>query len=244
VNKKIFENKGLIRKNKFLTEIEVVRLSSALDELERNFTSEGYFETSCLSGEQLLMRMEEITSHHQQIKEVVLSNKVLDFLEEIIGEKIVLFKDKVNFKKTGARSDILHQDQQAGWSKYSDLFVTMCIAIDENTNENACLKFPAEKNYKHKRELVGDEWEVLSSKQLNGLEMENVTLSPGDAVFFDSYIPHCSDENLSAKNRRNLYITFNKASHGDFRIEYYKDKNSSYPPNSKRSENKEYKYRV
>jgi len=67
---------------------------------------------------------------------------------------------------------------------------------------------------------------------------------PGDVAFFDSYVPHRSGPNLTAKPRRVLYVTYNRASEGDHRLRYYADKRKSYPPDCEREPGKQYVYKV
>ena len=58
------------------------------------------------------------------------------------------------------------------------------------------------------------------------------------------YPPHGSKPNLSDKQRRVLYVTYNRASDGDHLQQYYADKRLSYPPDIERDPDKEYRYRV
>ena len=44
--------------------------------------------------------------------------------------------------------------------------------------------------------------------------------------------------------RRVLYVTYNAASAGDHRKQYYVDKRQSYPPDIERDPSKEYAFRV
>ena len=65
-----------------------------------------------------------------------------------------------------------------------------------------------------------------------------------DAIFFNSYTPHRSGPNMTNNRRRVLYVTYNAASEGDHRREYYADKRLSYPPDIEREPNKKYVFRV
>ena len=49
---------------------------------------------------------------------------------------------------------------------------------------------------------------------------------------------------MTNKRRRVLYVTYNAASEGDHRREYYADKRLSYPPDIEREPNKKYVFRV
>jgi len=64
----------------------------------------------------------------------------------------VLFKDKINFKLPGGDGFKPHQDQQAGWSTYADLFITAMVSLDATTADNGCLELCAGQ---HTRGLLG-----------------------------------------------------------------------------------------
>jgi ectoine hydroxylase-related dioxygenase (phytanoyl-CoA dioxygenase family) len=67
---------------------------------------------------------------------------------------------------------------------------------------------------------------------------------PGDVIFFDCYVPHGSPANTGTQSRRNIFLTFNKASDGDMRQRYYTDKALTYPPNEADSAREEASFRV
>src|SRR6266566_3147709 len=85
--------------------------------------------------------------------------------------------------------DKLHQDQQAGWSAYADLFITAMVSIDSTATENGCLELCAGH---HTRGLLGDEWTPLTDDDMRRLGARSVPTRAGDAVLFDSYTPHAS----------------------------------------------------
>jgi hypothetical protein len=68
----------------------------------------------------------------------------------------------------------------------------------------------------------------VEESEVEGLDWEPVEVGPGDLVFFDSYAPHRSGTNTSDRPRRALYLTYNAASRGDFREEYYADKQAEF----------------
>ena len=53
-------------------------------------------------------------------------------------------------------------------------------------------------------------------------------MQPGDVLVFDSYVPHRSDTNTTDVARRALYLTYNRASAGDHRERYYRDKAAEF----------------
>lgn len=236
--KKLFDRRGFIVEREFFDRDAVATVSDWLDALQDpalkiSEHAAKYFETSPLTGENILVRVEHILGDQDpEIAALLLNDKTLGALTELLGEAPVLFKEKINYKRPGCRADKLHQDQQAGWGAYSDFFVTMCIAIDPNREENAAVRFLNTGAYE--RKLLDEEWRPLSDETENiwaSDEFDMIEANPGDVVFFDSYIPHGSPANTSNLQRRNLFLTFNGISAGDRRGQYYADKWKNYPPN-------------
>lgn len=193
-----------------------------------------YYEQSPVTGEGILVRVEHfLGAHNPGVTRLLLAPHVLAICAQLLGEPAVLFKEKVNYKLPGCRADKLHQDQAAGWNAYADFFITMAVAIDANRRDNAALSFLSSGNYDH-HGLMGPEWQPLTDADPPYDPPGDYALieaNPGDAIFFDSYVPHGSPANTSARARRNVYITFNRLSAGDLRQRYYQDKWASYPPN-------------
>jgi ectoine hydroxylase-related dioxygenase (phytanoyl-CoA dioxygenase family) len=235
--KKDFQERGfIVLKGFFDTEV-VDRLSSWLDELSQKAPGDGaeakYYEKSPISDEDLLVRAEYLLGEHNpEITDLLLNERTLSSLEDLFGEAPVLFKEKANYKLPGCRPDKLHQDQAAGWNAYTDFYISMAIVVDENRKDNAALSFMCSGNYD--KSLMSDEWTPLTMDDPPYQPEDEYMLleaQPGDVVFFDSYVPHGSPANTSDSQRRNIYLTFNKASDGDLRQQYYDDKWKSYPPN-------------
>ena len=247
---KDFHERGFIVLKGFFDADEVDMLSTWLDELSRKAPAEGseakYYEKSPISNEDLLVRAEYLLGdHNPEISKLLLNETTLLCLEDLFGEPAVLFKEKANYKLPGCRPDKLHQDQAAGWNTYADFFISMAIVIDENTKDNAAISFMCSGNYE--KSLMTEEWKPLTMDDPPYQpEDEYVVLEahPGDVVVFDSYVPHGSPANTSNSQRRNIYLTFNKASDGDLRQQYYDDKWKSYPPNQVSSARKDTSFRV
>lgn len=222
----------------FFSPAETGQMSDWLDALQSAPPREGgeacYYEQSPLTGAGILVRVEHILGDHNPgMTRLMLAPKVVDAMTALLGEAPVLFKEKVNYKLPGCRSDKLHQDQAAGWNAYSDYFITMAIAIDPNRRDNAALSFLATGAYE--RKLMGPEWKPITDAEPPwepAADYQVIEADPGDVVFFDSYVPHGSPANTSDRPRRNIYLTFNRQSDGDQRLRYYRDKWKSYPPNS------------
>lgn len=201
-----------------------------------------YFEESLLEpGERVLSRIENICPYHEGFNALVTGDELLGRTSELLGEQAVFFKEKINFKLPGGDGFKPHQDQQAGWSAYTDFFITAMVSIDEATVENGCLEIVAGH---HSDGLVGDEWRPLDDEQMKNMEFAPCATKPGDVVYFGSFAPHASAPNLTDSPRRVLYVTYNRASAGDHRSQYFADKRDSYPPDIEREAGKEYVFRV
>ena len=201
-----------------------------------------YFEDSLLAaGERVLQRLENFYPYHTGFKDLFEGDKLRGSAAELLGEPAVLFKEKINFKMPGGDGFKPHQDQQAGWGVYADLFITALVSIDEATVANGCLEMAAGF---HDKGLVGAEWAPLDDRQMRDMDFITHPTLPGDVVLFDSYAPHGSKPNLTDSPRRVLYITYNRAADGDHREQYYADKRKSFPPDIERDPDKTYVFRV
>ncbi len=234
---KTFHERGFIVLKGFFSAEEVDKLSTWLETLSQKAPAEGaeakYFEKSPISNEHQLVRAENLLGdHNPEITKLLLNESTLSSLEQLFGESPMLFKEKVNYKLPDCRADKLHQDQAAGWNTYADFYISMAIVVDENRKDNAALSFMCSGNYD--KSLMSEEWTPLTMDDPPYQPEDEYVLleaQPGDVVFFDSYVPHGSPANTSNDQRRNIYLTFNKASDGDLRQQYYDDKWENYPPN-------------
>lgn len=201
-----------------------------------------YFEDNAFEpGSRILNRLENFLPYHEGFAKLLMSDRLQGGVGQLLGEPAILFKEKINFKLPGGGGFEPHQDQQAGWSTYADYFLTALLSVDAATEENGCLELAAGQ---HDHGLVGDEWVPLTDEQIAGMDFRSHPTDPGDVVFFDSFTPHGSAANRSKAPRRLLYVTYNRASDGDHRVQYYADKRLSYPPDIEREAGKDYHYRV
>ncbi len=199
-----------------------------------------YFEETA-DGRRLLNRMERFIGHHAGLDAVARGERMLGSCADLIGEPVVLFKDKINFKFPGGGGFEAHQDVQAGWARYGRIHVTALLTIDPATRANGCLEI-AKAFDTH--DLIGREWEPLTQDDLTDVAFEHIESEPGDAVFFDSFVPHRSEPNRTDTARRVLYITYGREADGDQMERYYADKFEGYPPDIEREDGREYRYKV
>lgn len=245
-----FKQRGFIIMPGFFDAASMKKVSGWLNDLQTRLPGEGkeakYYETSPVTGENMLVRAEYLLGkHNPEITELLLSEHTIQCLTDLFDEPPLLFKEKVNYKLPGCRPDKLHQDQAAGWNAYSDFFISMAIVVDPNRRDNAALSFMQSGNYEKK--LMTEEWQPLTHDDPPYQPEDEYLLieaDPGDVVFFDCYVPHGSPANTSDRRRCNVYLTFNKQSDGDMREQYYTDKWAVYPPNDPEQARSDSAYRV
>ena len=198
-----------------------------------------YYEDSLTGpGQRVVQRIENFCPFHPGFDQVIRHGALSRWTAGLMGGPVVLFKEKINFKLPGGDGFKAHQDQQAGWTRWADLFVTALVTLDPATMENGCLELAPGR---HREGLIGAEWAPMDE---TGLGLVPVPTAPGDVIFFDSYAPHASKPNLTADPRRILYLTYNLAEAGDHRTRYFAEKRAAFPPDIERDGTRTYTFRV
>jgi 2-aminoethylphosphonate dioxygenase len=241
-----FRDTGFIIKRALLTAEKAQQIAEWTDEIAHYPELPGrymmYCEPSLMrSGERLLSRIENFFPYHARFSQFLTGHALLGAAARLFGEPAVLFKDKINFKLPGADGFKPHQDVQAGWNVYASVHLTAMVTIDATTVENGCLEIASGH---HRRGVIGNMWEPLTEADIAGMAFVPCITWPGDVVFFDSFTPHRSNPNLTTQPRRVLYVTYNRYSEGDRRLQYFADKRKSYPPDCERETGAQYQYRV
>jgi ectoine hydroxylase-related dioxygenase (phytanoyl-CoA dioxygenase family) len=210
-----FRDKGFIVLAGFFDGPVMTRVSAWLDALRDKQPADKpamdaeakYYETSPLSGDNILVRIENVFGDlNPDFAGTLISPEARQCLSQLLGEPPILFKEKINYKLPGCRPDKLHQDQAAGWNAYCDYFITMGIVVDANRKDNAALSFMKSGNYE--RALMTEEWKPLTEDDPPYQPEDEYVLleaDPGDVVFFDAYVPHGSPANTSERSRRNIF---------------------------------------
>ena len=241
-----YERTGWLAARGFFSATEAAEISSWTDELVAAPEVPGrhmlYREKSLLSDQaRVIQRIENFCPFHEGFDRLVRDGRLKAAAAQLMGGPVVLFKEKINFKMPGGAGFEPHQDQQAGWSVYARLFLTALVCIDQATVENGCLLMADAPRFAG---LIGDEWHPLTPGQMAGFALTPVPTEPGDVLFFDSYVPHASEPNLTEQARRILYLTYNRAAEGDHRGRYFAEKRANFPPDVEREPGREYRFRV
>jgi len=166
-----------------------------------------------------ITRAENLVPNHNGFRVLASSGPLIDAVGRLFGEQALLYKEKVNFKQPGGAGFAPHQDATA--YKFADDHITVMLAIDEATTDNGCLEMAAGQ---HHNLLPTDGDGCIEPAIAASLLWEPVELESGELLAFSSRTPHRSAPNTSPRQRRALFLTFNRRSAGDHRTAYYADK--------------------
>ncbi|MFN3215524.1 MAG: phytanoyl-CoA dioxygenase family protein [Acidimicrobiales bacterium] len=167
----------------------------------------------------VLARTELFADAHDGLGSLLRTGLIVEVLAELFGEAAVLFKEKVNYKHAGGGGFAPHQDAAA--YRFVDHHISVAVPVDAATVASGCLWFAPGHGAGM---LPTDARGCIADDIVAELSWRPVELEPGDIVFFDSYAPHRSETNTSGHSRRTLYLTYNAATAGDLREQYYADK--------------------
>lgn len=165
-----------------------------------------------------LCRVENFVKYEKDWFEI--EGLVRSICGELFGEAAVLFKDKLNFKLPGGGGFFAHQDVTAYKSnEFASTHISVLVAIDA---ARSTVVGPLEMaGGRHQEGILQHTKGVINPLVEESMEFRPLFVESGDLVFFDSYVPHRSGSNLSAKSRRLAYLTYNKSSEGNFNEKYY-----------------------
>jgi len=189
----------------------------------------------------ILRRVEKLFNKSPRLIE--LNTKILELLEEIFGTEMSIFKDKYNCKPQNGEGFYAHYDgiftwndinnnEKKGWYEYTDFFVNVLIALDFSNESNGTIEIAKVDNLDFDH-LIANTRRNGTPQLTSSYEAEKeflpIELKAGDMVIFSHKCPHRSKKNLSSKDRRILYYTYNIKSDGDFYEKYFSDKKTSNP---------------
>eukprot|EP00040_Diaphanoeca_grandis_P012222 m.62195 g.62195 ORF g.62195 m.62195 type:complete len:255 (-) comp23104_c0_seq2:154-918(-) len=213
----------------FIPPAEVPQLTQWVNEVGSDKTAWHHFETvSCDvdadTSKTALARSEDFVHRHDHLGSLILK-QIPGVLEKIVGEKVALYKEKINWKAPGGAGWVPHQDAPAypevPWN------ITVAIAVDPMTPKTGGLSFSEGAVHKQQSFYEINSDGVISQEGADKLIWRDVPMNAGDILVFDSFAPHMSGTNLSPFPRRVIYITYNLLRHGELREAYYANKRAA-----------------
>jgi phytanoyl-CoA hydroxylase len=140
------------------------------------------------------------------------NKRLLDLLEDILGENIDCFLSQYIFKNPGAWGQPWHQDSSYfPFDRYPQ--VGAWIATSPATIENGCLVILPGSHKEHLHEHVPDDREgsnygYTEIKDQDFTNKTPVTLETGDLLLFHSFLMHKSYDNKSKSKRTAVVFHF------------------------------------
>jgi ectoine hydroxylase-related dioxygenase (phytanoyl-CoA dioxygenase family) len=166
-----------------------------------------------------LCRVERFLDDHMHLRSLIVEGALPMIATMLLGERAVIYKEKINCKRAGGAGYAPHQDAAA--YRYVHHHVTCLVAVDDMTPDNGCLEFaPGHQDGLMPLNAVG----CMDAKIAATLAWTPVPVPAGGVLFFSSKAPHRSGPNRTDTHRRAIYLTYNAVSEGDLRQTYYDDR--------------------
>ena len=161
-----------------------------------------------------ICRTENVSACHPGIAALV-SGPLAAGAAAALGEPVVAFKDKLNYKQPGGAGFSPHQDKVA----YPGVgrVMSILVAIDDCSVESGCLWLCGDVS----EVLPVDDRGVVRADVTSSLDWFSVELASGDAVCIDGLAPHYSETNRGAVPRRVLVASYAPTSEHYTRAHYY-----------------------
>ncbi|HAA73933.1 TPA: hypothetical protein DCE37_02285 [Candidatus Latescibacteria bacterium] len=200
------EQKCLYEENGFVV-IEPVFDDSELNALRRAADD-------LLEGEQIVRKIEPIIDVVSALEDLVTDERMTGPTEDLFGQEVVLFEDKLNYKSPVIGSAYpLHQDY-AYWQAHTDRLITVSLLLDDATAENGCLRSVSGSHTSGLLPREDDHPRIITFDVDPTLAVD----APGQAgglVIFSCYTAYHSYLNRTSDGRRGILYTYNPVSDGD-----------------------------
>lgn len=223
-----YERSGVIVYRNFL-EKDTIKLLS--DELVRLSTTPGTKDTWLRYDDgDVFDRVENFLPFvDKKANSIFYSDYYMNLIEKCFGGKMVLMKDKCNFKPPGKPQFPLHQDAAAGWEKsgLGARHLNVALSLDDASSENGVLEFVLGK---HREGLFSSLYDVIDESYRSQWHFHSIFTMPGDMIIFDSYVPHFSKQNNSKDARKIVFLTYTGAEFADVAAKFFIDKRLRQPP--------------
>lgn len=141
--------------------------------------------------------------------------RILNCLRQLCSDDMLLFKDKIIYKMPGVPGYNIHQDYSY-WQTFPKELVNVIVSIDRADEDNGGVEFFP--GYHDRLLSTAGELRAMNKEEARQIDFskgEIVKTKPGDVVIFDGLTPHRSSVNHTHSLRRQVYLTYSPAKHGD-----------------------------
>ncbi|CAG8319516.1 unnamed protein product [Penicillium salamii] len=188
-------------------------------------------------GQRVLSRTENFANSHSGFNGFLRGQRAASLLHQLAGEEMILFKEKINYKLAGSGGFAPHIDANAYTHVKNIKHLTILAAVDEMNAANGGLEVV---DGSHQMEIPLGEDRCITSEWVESNVWTPAELESGDLLVFGSYLAHRSGANVSPKDRRAIYATYNCATEGNLHEQYYSDRRKAWPATHMRREGQKY----
>ncbi|KAF7303928.1 Epoxidase subunit a [Mycena indigotica] len=219
-------------------------MSAWTDEIKtapRKPTTYLHYEELDQQGNRTLSSTEDYARHHMGFNTLFRGESMREFLHRLLGEEMLLFKEKINYKAPRSGGFKPHTDAPAYITIPNIGHVAaVMIAVDAQTAENGCLEVVAGTHKLHSNIPVGQD-HCLDADWIATQTWIPLYLERGQIVVFDSHLAHRSGENQTDKGRAAIFATYNALNGaGDQHQAYYVDRRKLWPATEDRLPGEDY----
>jgi hypothetical protein len=166
----------------------------------------------------LLMGVEPFAHFSEPLRNLGYDPRLVEPCKDLIGEEdIVLFTEKVNYKRARKGGPIiLHQDYPywAAFTPIASRVVTAMLFLDDSNVENGCLEVAPGTHSKGEQKRW--QTEGLRNREMDSTGFDVTHLVPlevpaGSVAFFNAFLVHRSLPNTSQHDRRALLYSYQPA---------------------------------
>ncbi|CAG8402982.1 unnamed protein product [Penicillium salamii] len=188
-------------------------------------------------GQRVLCRTENFANSHSGLNGFLRGKRAASLLHQLAGEEMILFKEKINYKLAGSGGFAPHIDANAYTHVKNIKHLIILAAVDEMSAANGGLEVV---DGSHQIEIPLGEDRCITSDWVESNVWTPAELESGDLLVFGSYLAHRSGANVSPKDRRAIYATYNCVTEGNLHEQYYSDRRKAWPATHMRREGEKY----
>ncbi|MGE9297366.1 MAG: phytanoyl-CoA dioxygenase family protein [Puniceicoccales bacterium] len=225
---KDYHEKGFVHLKSVYNADDIAALNAECDRLldDRDLLHEENWRTPFRKfplGVWRLDKIDPVIDISEVVNRYVHDSRLLDPVSDCLGDEASLLKDKIIFKGPGQTGFDPHQDW-TWWQPFPQDMLSAMVAIDGADASNGALEvYPS----KHQEYLLplGELRPIKTPEELGQFDehaWQMIETEPGDVILFHCLTPHRSGTNVSDKSRRQMYLTYNAAKHGDLYEAHYK----------------------
>ncbi|KAJ7083536.1 hypothetical protein C8R44DRAFT_894424 [Mycena epipterygia] len=197
-----------------------------------------HYEEVGADGHRTSTTTENFADHHAGFNGRFRGAPMSNFLHQLLGEEMVLFKEKINYKAPQSGGFKAHTDAPAYVTVANiGLVIAVMISVDPQTAENGCLEVVATS---HKIDIPVGADHCLDESWSGEQTWTPLHLESGQFVIFDSHLAHRSAANNTSSGRAAIFATYSSLSGGDKRTVYYADRRKLWPATADRDPDEEY----